>query len=75
VGYQVAWLLGVVLLAPAPATAQSAAQHPGPSTRSMETLKERLSDKSSDEQRVNDCKVPPVKRSRPRPTDCAGNIK
>jgi hypothetical protein len=34
------------------------------------TGKERLSDKASDEQRVNDCKVPPAKRTRVRPTDC-----
>ncbi len=35
------------------------------------TLKERLTDKASDEQRVNDCKVPPEKRTRARPIDCA----
>jgi hypothetical protein len=34
------------------------------------TGKERLSDKASDEQRVNDCKVPPAKRTRARPSDC-----
>jgi hypothetical protein len=34
------------------------------------TGKERLSDKASDEQRVDDCKVPPSRRTRPRPTDC-----
>jgi hypothetical protein len=34
------------------------------------TGKERLSDKGSDEQRVDDCKVPPERRTRPRPTDC-----
>jgi hypothetical protein len=32
------------------------------------TLKERLSDKASDEQRVNNCQVPPERRGRvPRP--------
>jgi hypothetical protein len=36
------------------------------------TGKERLTDKASDEQRVNDCKVPPAKRTRPRATDCQG---
>lgn len=34
------------------------------------TLKERLSDKASDEQRVDNCKVPPDRRGpKPRP-DC-----
>jgi hypothetical protein len=34
------------------------------------TGKERLTDKASDEQRVNDCKVPPNRRTRQRPTNC-----
>jgi hypothetical protein len=34
------------------------------------TAKERLSSKGSDEQRVDDCKVPPAQRTRARPTDC-----
>jgi hypothetical protein len=35
-------------------------------------LKERLSDKASDEQRVDNCNVPPEKRgSRPRPDACS----
>jgi hypothetical protein len=34
------------------------------------TGKERLTDKGSDEQRVDDCKVPAGRRTRPRPTDC-----
>jgi hypothetical protein len=63
-------LVGSVLLAPAGAMAQTTAQFSGSAGHSMETLKERLSDKASDEQRVNDCKVPPEKRSRARPTDC-----
>jgi hypothetical protein len=37
------------------------------------TGKERLSDKSADEQRVNDCKVPPARRTRARPTSCLGD--
>ena len=38
-----------------------------------QTLKERLSDKASDAQRVDNCHVPPDRRgSRPRP-DCAEN--
>ena len=35
------------------------------------TAKERLSDKASDNQRVNDCNVPPEKRGPvKRPTEC-----
>ena len=34
------------------------------------TGKERLGDKASDEQRVDDCKVPPARRTRVRPTSC-----
>jgi len=36
------------------------------------TGKERLGDKASDDQRVNDCRVPPEKRgASKRPTACA----
>ena len=41
-------------------------QRPAP----LKTAKERLSGKDSDEQRVNDCKVPRERRTRPRPTAC-----
>ena len=34
------------------------------------TGKERLSDKASDEQRANDCKVPLARRTRLRPSEC-----
>jgi hypothetical protein len=53
--------LGCTLaLAAVPATAQEA-----------QTLKERLSDKASDAQRVDNCHVPPERRGAlPRP-DCA----
>jgi hypothetical protein len=38
----------------------------------VETLKERLSDKASDEQRVDNCHVPPEKRgAKDRPDTCA----
>jgi hypothetical protein len=47
-----------------------AATH-GQITTAPETLKERLSDKASDEQRVNNCKVPLVRRGpAPRPDGC-----
>jgi hypothetical protein len=40
---------------------------PGPS----KTGKERLSDKASDEQRVDNCKVPPERQgTKPRPSAC-----
>jgi hypothetical protein len=34
------------------------------------TAKERLTDKASDEQRLDDCKVSPARRTRARPTAC-----
>jgi hypothetical protein len=41
-------------------------------TTAAATGKERLGDKASDNQRVNDCRVPPEKRGPlPRPTECA----
>ena len=50
-----------------------AAAAPPPDGAPVRTGKERLSDKASDEQRVDDCKVPPERRgSRPRP-DAFGN--
>jgi len=50
---------------PAPASTQ------GQTTRVPKTLKERLGDKASDEQRVDDCKVPVDRRgSKPRPDKC-----
>ena len=39
------------------------------------TGKERLSDKGSDEQRINDCKVPVPRRTHERPTDCASDVR
>jgi hypothetical protein len=38
------------------------------------TGKERLSDKASDEQRVDDCKVPLSRRTHPRPTACPRGV-
>ena len=44
-------------------------------TAAVDTLKSRLSDKASDEQRVDNCNVAPERRgSRPRP-DCASERK
>jgi hypothetical protein len=66
----VAALLGCILPL---ATAQAAStERPNltPQPTIARTGKERLTDKASDEQRVNDCKVPPTRRTRQRPTTC-----
>lgn len=53
---------------PAPSAASSAAS----AASEPMTLKERLSDKASDEQRVDNCKVPVDKRgAKVRPDTCA----
>jgi hypothetical protein len=42
-----------------------------PATEQSETLKERLSDKATDDQRVDNCNVPPDRRGpRVRPQGC-----
>lgn len=52
-----------------PAAGTPAAQAPAP----VKTGKERLSDKASDEQRVDNCNVPPDRRgTKIRPDDCPG---
>jgi len=52
---------------PSGTTAPAAPRKPG------DTLKSRLSDKASDEQRIDDCKVPPERRGpKKRPTECGG---
>ena len=40
----------------------------------LRTAKARLSDKASDEQRVNDCKVPAERRTRTRSTRCPWDV-
>ncbi len=64
--------LPLILLLASLATSQAIPVHADdqPETPAMRTGKERLTDKASDEQRVNDCKVPPARRTRPRPTEC-----
>jgi hypothetical protein len=61
-------VLAIGLLS-ASASAQAPRDQPPPSgQQAAETLKERLSDKASDEQRVNNCKVPKDRRGpKPRP--------
>jgi hypothetical protein len=66
-------LLVILLAGPTPRSAILAADHAqmAPATSvAAKTGKERLTDKASDEQRVDDCKVPPAQRTRARPTDC-----
>ena len=65
----VALALILATLATAPVVAAADDDQPAVSTATR-TGKERLTDKASDEQRVDDCKVPPAKRTRPRPTNC-----
>jgi hypothetical protein len=54
-----------------PCSALSAGDHDQSAVSTVvRTGKERLGDKASDEQRVDDCKVTPAKRTRSRPTNC-----
>lgn len=69
VGVGAAWAVPLPQLQPGPGPA-AVAESPGASDE-PKTLKERLSDKGSDEQRVDNCTVPPQRRgTTPRP-DCA----
>jgi hypothetical protein len=65
-------LLGYAMLNPAkaaePTRDGAAPQAP------LKTAKERLSDKASDEQRVNDCKVPAERRTRARSSRCPWDV-
>jgi hypothetical protein len=47
---------------------------PGSVPSTNRTGKERLSDKASDEQRLDDCKVPRDRRTRARPTSCPWDV-
>ena len=62
-------LCSAVIQADDPAAAETVStQPPAPE----KTGKERLSDKASDEQRVDNCKVPPERRgTKVRPNDCS----
>jgi hypothetical protein len=78
-------VLAIILMAIPLASYSTGAQMPNPSNsdRRMDsvapsngttrlTAKERLGEKWNDEQRVDNCKVPPEKRgTKPRPNDCA----
>jgi len=58
-------LLAVLPFSPAIAVGDHA-----PPASAVRTAKERLGEKGSDEQRVDDCKVPQQQRTRVRPTEC-----
>lgn len=62
----------------AAALAQNAAPVPptqAPTKETVKTGKERLSDKASDEQRVDNCKVPPERRGpAARPDACGPDV-
>jgi hypothetical protein len=61
----------LVGLAAGPAIAAIDHEQPAPAASvAAKTGKERLTDKGSDEQRVDDCKVSPAQRTRARPTKC-----
>jgi hypothetical protein len=67
------WLIFLTFAGTALATAtvNDAAQVASDQRAAVKTGKERLAGKASDEQRVNDCKVPQAKRTRSRPATCA----
>jgi hypothetical protein len=66
-------LLSTVLLVPIVPAAES--EHSAvPISQEVLTGKERLSDKASDEQRVDDCNVAPERRTRARPTGCPWDV-
>jgi hypothetical protein len=67
--HHVALVLLLAGLAPGPVMSAGAPESSAAST-AVRTGKERLSDKGSDEQRADDCKVPPARRTRARPTSC-----
>jgi hypothetical protein len=62
-------LLASLALPPLPAAAGDPLRAATPPA-ALRTGKERLSDKASDEQRVDDCKVPAARRTRTRPAAC-----
>lgn len=64
-------IAAVALVVAAAAAAQETSPQPAPRTAATKTGKERLTDKASDEQRVDNCNVPPEKRgTKPRPDSC-----
>jgi hypothetical protein len=66
--HRVALVVLVIALSCGPVLAVG--DHADTAVSAVRTGKERLGDKGSDEQRVDDCKVPKEQRTRVRPTDC-----
>jgi hypothetical protein len=71
-------LLTILLWCSWEAANSASAQESAPKQFAAEagrTAKERLSSKSADEQRVDNCKVPiELRGPKPRPDRCAGNV-
>ncbi len=65
-----ATLFGILFLVAAAQAAEPDRPAPLASQTDPKTGKERLSDKATDEQRVDDCKVAPERRTRARSTVC-----
>jgi hypothetical protein len=65
-------LLLLLAGAPGPAAEPDRPAPPRPAPLETRTAKERMGGKAADEQRVDDCKVPPERRTRPRPAACPG---
>jgi hypothetical protein len=65
-----------VALAAAAGVPEGARATGGANTAPALTIKERLGSKASDDQRVNNCKVPIAQRGlKPRPEDCRGDAR
>jgi hypothetical protein len=63
--------LTLLVLAQLSAAAPPTPSPPSDAAPEVETLKERLSDKASDEQRVDNCRVAPERRGDKKRPDCA----
>jgi hypothetical protein len=65
---------GLLALAPGTAPAQDAERRPFSAEEPDKTGKERLGDKGSDEQRLDNCNVPPARQgAKVRPGSCNDN--
>ena len=70
-----AFLLACAAACPAFAASAGGPDAAGPPPPApARTGKERLGDKGSDEQRVDDCKVPAARRTRDRPAACPWDV-
>lgn len=67
---RVIWLIAVAGLVSGPVAMAADSPDQAEVSAPARTGKERLTDKASDEQRVNDCKVPLSRRTRQRPSGC-----